>query len=73
MTPAEVLKTSRGFIRAGHSPVSASFGDWPDAVAAYDCANPWWRPIVWLPSVLCTRAMLIRSLDRAIKVADGNC
>jgi hypothetical protein len=70
MKTVEVLRTSRAMIRAGRSASSASFGDWPDAVAAFDCGNPRWRPIWWLPALFVTRRAVIRALDRAITCAE---
>jgi aryl-phospho-beta-D-glucosidase BglC (GH1 family) len=65
MTTREVLQTSRGLLRQGRSPLTASFGDWPDAVRVFDQAQRWWRWWPWQG-----RRYALWMLDRAIALAE---
>lgn len=67
MTTHEVLRTARAFASKGYSPSACCIGDWPDAASAFRRANPWWRPIRWMP--LQTKGMLVRALERAMRLA----
>lgn len=69
MTTIEVLKTARGFAKQGYSARTCSFGDWPDAVAAWDRANRY-RPWLWLPWPFATRGTMVRSITRAIRLLE---
>lgn len=68
ITTAEVLHTARCLFAAGRSAETASFGDWPDAVRAFDRANRW-NISLWLFPY--SRTVCIKALDRAIAYAEA--
>lgn len=71
MRTSEVLRTARALLKDGRSVHAASFGDWPDAVDAFDRAN---RLTGFCGRVrgqfMRTRWQSIRALDRAVALAE---